>query len=160
MRHIAYRIWQAGSRISDGFGLWQHEVMFGDFAPLVAEAWYGGLDATGHDPVDMVWYGNMRDARHIADQLQDCVTRLPRSDQRQTAAGRLPLLCEALFAELESIVMAGSEVHGPDLYPIWDYLPSWTPEDKDKMEKIWVFIEDNETNYGATSDLQNFTCWR
>ena len=154
MRHIAYRIWQAGSRISDGFGLWQHEVMFGDFAPLVAEAWYGGLDATGHDPVDMVWYGNMRDARHIADQLQDCV------DNFQIRQHGGLLMHRELLAELESIVMAGSEVHGPDLYPIWDYLPSWTPEDKDKMEKIWVFIEDNETKYGETSDLQNFTCWR
>ena len=145
MRHISLRIWQAGSRISDGFGLWQHEVMFSSLAPLVAEAWYNGLEAKGFDPVDMVWYGNMRDARHIADRLQGCIDSGVDNDEILS----ISTSCEIL-QEMESIVMADSECHGPDLYPIWDYVGRWTPEDKDKMEKIWVFIEDNETKYELT----------
>ena len=136
--------------------------MFHHTAPLVALAWYNGLEATGHDPVDMVWYGNMRDPRHIADQMQGCIDscykqRLTEdTDQHgyptfdRLGEPLAPHHAQELLVELESIVMAGSEIHGPDLYPIWDYLGRWTPEDKDKMEKIWVFIEDNETKYELT----------
>ena len=114
----------------------------------------------------------MRDARHIADQLADCIDKcykrrlaLDVGQHGYPTFDRLgeplaPHHAKELLTELESIVMAGSEVHGPDLYPIWDYVGRWTPEDKDKMEKIWVFIEDYETKYdrqarGHATKLKN-----
>jgi hypothetical protein len=65
------QIWRAGSKVSGGFGLWSHEIMFTDDAPTVARVWTETLTALGYSPVDIVLYGDWRDGRHMADEMWD-----------------------------------------------------------------------------------------
>tara|TARA_R110002051_G_scaffold296274_2_gene362329 strand:- start:703 stop:1104 length:402 start_codon:yes stop_codon:yes gene_type:complete len=65
------QIWRAGSKVSSGFGLWSHEIMFTEDAPTVARVWTETLTALGYSPVDIVLYGDWRDGRHMADEMWD-----------------------------------------------------------------------------------------
>ena len=65
------QIWRAGSKVSGGFGLWSHEIMFTDDAPTVARVWTETLMDLGYSPVDIVLYGDWRDGRHMADEMWD-----------------------------------------------------------------------------------------
>lgn len=65
------QIWRAGSKVSGGFGLWSHEIMFTEDAPTVARVWTETLTALGYSPVDIVLYGDWRDGRHMADEMWD-----------------------------------------------------------------------------------------
>ena len=65
------QVWRAGSKVSGGFGLWSHEIMFTEDAPTVARVWTETLTALGYSPVDIVLYGDWRDGRHMADEMWD-----------------------------------------------------------------------------------------
>jgi len=68
---IWQQVWRAGNRISSGFGLWSHSVMFTEDAPTVVRVWTETLTTLGYSPVDVVLYGDWRDGRHIADGMWD-----------------------------------------------------------------------------------------
>ena len=68
---IWQQVWRAGSRISSGFGLWGHSIMFTEDAPTVVRIWTEALTALGYSPVDIVLYGDWRDGRHMADGMWD-----------------------------------------------------------------------------------------
>lgn len=71
MAELWQQVWRAGSKVSGGFGLWSHEIMFTDDAPTVARVWTETLTDLGYSPVDIVLYGDWRDGRHMADEMWD-----------------------------------------------------------------------------------------
>lgn len=71
MAKLWQQVWRAGNKISSGFGLWSHEIMFTEDAPTVARVWTETLTALGYNPVDVVLYGDWRDGRHMADEMWD-----------------------------------------------------------------------------------------
>lgn len=52
-------------KISGGWGFWGH----GNRNKINEKAWIIALHILGYDPVDILFYGDWRDGRHIADNL-------------------------------------------------------------------------------------------
>lgn len=64
-------IFNAGRAITGGFGFWGHSSLRDRFAgpKEMVKAWVDGLREHGLDDIDIVFYGDWSDGRHIADNI-------------------------------------------------------------------------------------------
>lgn len=68
-------IWQAGNRISNGYGFWGSTELYQNKNPkMMVAAWVNALKAKGYDIEDIILYGDWTDGRHIADEIQPNTT--------------------------------------------------------------------------------------
>lgn len=63
------RIIELGEKFSGGFGYWSHEIREGDEREQSDRAFITALREKGYEDIDIVFYGDWRDARHIADGM-------------------------------------------------------------------------------------------
>lgn len=63
-------IWRWGNKISGGWGFWgSYELLNHSNPKEMVKAWVDALRDAGYEDIDIIFYGDWRDGRHIADNI-------------------------------------------------------------------------------------------
>ena len=63
-------IWKLGNKMSGGHGFWgSYQLLDADNPKEMVRAWADALRELGYSELDIIFYGDWRDGRHIADNI-------------------------------------------------------------------------------------------